>query len=121
MFRGVRQLIRSRSSSVWAKLGHKARRCYLSWVHPGLLEEQKQFRFGDCYQCGRCCKFVFHCPFLKEMGDDHSLCEIYHIGRPYQCAAFPMDQRDLADVDFHCGYFFGAKDEAAPASLPTAS
>ena len=121
MLRRARQFIRSRSSTVWTKIGHKARRFCLSWGRREYLEEQKRFRFGDCYQCGRCCKFVFRCPFLKEMGDDHSLCEIYHIGRPYQCAAFPLDQRDLADVDFHCGYFFLTKDEAVSASLPTAS
>lgn len=121
MLRSLPQRVRSRSSTVWAKIGNKARRLYVSWVDPGYIEEQKQFRFGDCLQCGRCCKFVFHCPFLKEMGDDHSLCEIYHIGRPYQCAAFPMDERDLADVDFHCGYFFLSKDDARIVPLPTSS
>lgn len=121
MSRGVPHLLRSRASSVWTKIGQKARRLYLSWANPGYVEEQKRFRFGDCYQCGRCCKFVFRCPFLKELGDDHSLCELYHIGRPYQCAAFPMNERDLADVDFHCGYFFLPKEDVAAASLPTAS
>lgn len=119
MFRAVPLLIWSRSSTVWTKLGNKARRLYVTWLAPDYLEAQKEIRFGDCSQCGRCCKFVFRCPFLKEMGDDHSLCEIYHLGRPYQCAAFPMDERDLADVDFHCGYFFLTKDEATRSTTPS--
>ena len=60
--------------------------------------------------CGKCCQLVIPCPFLegqeKTAEADHLTCLIYHKGRPPQCIAFPIDERDLADVNFQCGYYF---------------
>ena len=34
------------------------------------------------------------------------------MGRPKQCEAFPIDPKDLHDVDFLCGYFFNEEIDA---------
>jgi hypothetical protein len=35
-------------------------------------------------------------------------------GRPKPCVAFPIDERDLADVNFQCGYFFTGLSNPTP-------
>ena len=63
-------------------------------------------RNGECNHCGNCCEILFKCPFLLTLEDDTSQCSIYD-DRPGQCAAFPIDEKCLADVDFDCTYSFG--------------
>ena len=43
--------------------------------------------------------------FLKGSGEN-IWCQIYHNGRPMQCIAFPLNEKDIADVNYECGYYF---------------
>ncbi len=85
----------------------KARRAWLCLFRPDYVRQAAEQREGSCNQCGNCCRIAFSCPFLEVYGS-HSLCRIYHIGRPTPCVAFPIDQKDLADVGFECTYTFPA-------------
>jgi uncharacterized protein (UPF0248 family) len=79
----------------------KARRFLLCEFFPGYLQRSLASRAGKCKQCGRCCRIVFECPQLKD-----NLCRIYYQGRSKVCRTFPIDPRDLKEVDGLCGYFF---------------
>lgn len=94
-----------RMSRAAGLLAGKIRRFMLVRFRPGYVAQQAAHREGDCNRCGRCCEILLRCPFLiKEEGGD-SRCRIY--GRRFeQCVAFPIDDRDLADVDFNCTYSF---------------
>jgi hypothetical protein len=82
----------------------KVRRFALVRFRADYVERQAAFRAGDCDRCGRCCEILFQCPFLIK-SEEGSRCRIY--GRHFeQCAAFPIDDRDLADVDHRCTYHF---------------
>ena len=107
--RYLRKLTKSYSSSHLTKVGNKVRRFILCLIGKDYVKEQEKLRFGDCVLCGKCCQLVIPCPFLEgqeEVEADHLRCLIYHKGRPPQCVAFPIDERDLADVNFQCGYYF---------------
>ena len=84
------------------KLKGVVRRLYLNRFKQAYVRNQISIREGECYQCGQCCKLVFRCPFLNKAGR----CLIYHKGRPMQCRTFPIDGRDLEEVDGKCGYLF---------------
>ncbi|MBI3620935.1 MAG: hypothetical protein HY208_01925 [Nitrospirae bacterium] len=86
-------------------------------MNPAYIQDQQQLREGECVRCGRCCRLVFRCPFLGGT-EENPTCLIYERGRPFQCAAFPIDPRDLADVDFQCGYHFAAPGEAPITPTP---
>ena len=91
-------------SRVAGLLFGKVRRFALVRFRPGYVERQAAFRTGDCDRCGRCCEILFQCPFLIKTGEG-SRCRIY--GRHFdQCVAFPIDDRDLADVEHNCTYHF---------------
>ena len=96
--------MRSVSSNIFIKLSNKFRRLILCTIKEDYVREQEQIRGGECISCGRCCKLVFRCPYLGGT-DEHPRCLVYD-DRPKPCKAFPIDERDLADVNFHCGYFF---------------
>ncbi|MHB8423406.1 MAG: hypothetical protein ACYC9S_03635 [Leptospirales bacterium] len=83
----------------------KLRRFFLCFFQPAKVAERVSRREGECDQCGACCKIVFSCPFLAEYGT-HTACRIYNSFRPMACQAFPLDQKDLADVEFNCTFFF---------------
>ncbi|HET6465845.1 MAG TPA: hypothetical protein VFH55_09580 [Nitrospiria bacterium] len=102
--RRLRKLMRSVSATRLTRLGNKIRRFFLCAVKPHYVEQMIQHRGGECVQCGKCCKLVFKCPFLGGT-DENPRCMVYE-GRPKPCVAFPIDERDLADVNFQCGYFF---------------
>ncbi len=83
----------------------KIRRFVLCKFHKGYVEAQLKKRRGDCLQCGKCCRFLYRCPFL--IGSDENMrCLIYNFCRPSQCIAFPIDVKDLEEVNFKCGYYF---------------
>jgi len=109
--RRLRKLMRSASATHLTRLSNKIRRFFLCAVKPSYVEEMIQHRGGECVQCGKCCKLVFKCPFLGGT-DENPRCMVYE-GRPKPCVAFPIDERDLADVNFQCGYYFS--DVATPA------
>lgn len=100
----LRRLMPSASTRL-TKLAGKIRRFFLCVVPTEYVRRQTALRQGDCVGCGRCCKLVFHCPFLGG-SDENPRCLIYHTARPNQCAAFPIDERDLADVNYLCSYSF---------------
>ncbi|OGL38266.1 MAG: hypothetical protein A2149_00815 [Candidatus Schekmanbacteria bacterium RBG_16_38_11] len=82
-----------------------ARRFLLCQFYKPYVEKQLAKRRGSCLQCGKCCDLSVKCPLLKKKNGDIS-CRIYHHGRTLACRSFPIDERDLADVDFKCGYHF---------------
>lgn len=83
----------------------KVRRFALVRFRPRYVARQTALREGECNRCGRCCKILFRCPFLKEKEGGEFHCRIY--GRRFeQCVAFPIDDRDLVDVGFNCTYSF---------------
>lgn len=69
------------------------------------LELVAASRRGQCTRCGACCMILLRCPFLERTRDHQYRCKIY--GRHFaQCKLFPMEPRDLAEIDTECGYFF---------------
>jgi len=110
--RRLRKLMRSASATHLSRLSNKIRRFILCAVKPRYVEEMIQHRGGECVQCGKCCKLVFKCPFLGGT-DENPRCMVYE-GRPKPCVAFPIDERDLADVNFQCGYFFTGLSNPTP-------
>jgi hypothetical protein len=115
----LRRLMPSASSTRLTKLANKIRRFFLCLVPTEYVRRQAELRQGECVGCGRCCKLVFHCPFLGGT-DENPRCLIYHTARPNQCAAFPIDERDLADVNYLCSYSFAQPGAAAPQLLTMA-
>ena len=102
--RKLKKLMRSASSNKLTQLSNKFRRLILCTVNSDYIKQQEQIRGGECIGCGKCCKLVFRCPFLGGT-DEHPRCQVYD-DRPKPCQVFPIDERDLADVNFQCGYFF---------------
>ncbi len=83
-------------------LGGKLRRAYLTRLRSHYVREQARRRRGSCKGCGACCRFVFRCPYL---GTDNR-CIVYDGSRHRNCIAFPIDWRDLRDVNWQCGFNF---------------
>ena len=83
----------------------KMRRFWLVWFRKAYVAQQVERRQGECNQCGNCCELLFKCPFLIKSESGDTLCSIYE-NRPQQCAAFPIDNRCLSEVDFDCTYTF---------------
>ena len=83
----------------------KVRRFLLLRFQKNYVDRQLVLRQGECNQCGNCCEILFRCPFLVKWEDGSSMCSIYE-DRPGQCAAFPINKKCLAEVDFDCTYFF---------------
>jgi len=84
----------------------KVRRFLLLRFRKNYVEQQIENRQGDCNQCGNCCEILFKCPFLIKNETGDTLCSIYE-NRPKQCAAFPINEKCLSEVDFDCTYTFG--------------
>lgn len=99
--------------SRWQLLRGKLRRFYLTTFRKEYVAAQEARRGGECVQCGRCCKLLFKCPFLGGT-EEHPICLIYRKGQPFQCIAFPIDERDLADVGFQCSYTFSPRPSRDP-------
>jgi hypothetical protein len=62
-------------------------------------------RRGDCNRCGACCELLFKCPFLKKITDGTTVCGIYD-NRPNSCRLFPIEKRDIREVNGVCSYYF---------------
>ncbi len=92
----------------------KLRRWWLTNFRPGYVAEQLARREGACKGCGRCCRLMFRCLFLTR---SHR-CFVYGLWRPGNCTAFPIDERDLGDVDGECGYSFSEETVTAPEAVP---
>lgn len=111
-FPGVLARFRTRKQTVWTRLRlgwGKVRRFYLVHFRPRYVENAQKRRVGECVRCGACCMFMFECVFLKA---EHGLpcCSIY-FNRPGNCKVFPIDERDIIDVDLvmegkPCGFSF---------------
>ncbi len=83
----------------------KVRRFLLLRFRKSYATEQIEKRQGECNQCGNCCEILFQCPFLVKNDTDDTYCSIYE-NRPKQCAAFPVNEKCLSEVDFDCSYSF---------------
>ena len=81
----------------------KFRRFWLVHFRKEYVQGQLLVRGGDCRQCGTCCNLLFTCPMLTT----HGRCLVYGFCRPQACKVFPIDQRDINEVNLcggHCGY-----------------
>jgi len=105
----IQYYIEAYAKKTLKKIGSKIRRFILCTFNKKYVERKQSYRYGDCFDCGKCCTLLYKCPFL-EGPEGNTRCIIYNRGRPRQCKAFPIDIKDLYDVDFLCGYYF--KDEA---------
>ena len=86
----------------------KFRRFGLVHFRKRYVQSQLLARGGVCRQCGACCNLVFTCPMLTRKG----LCLVYGTCRPQVCKVFPIDQRDIDEVNLcgsQCGYCFNEK------------
>ncbi len=86
----------------------KVRRFLLVHFRQDYVQQQLTVRAGSCRQCGTCCNLLFTCPMLTKGGR----CSAYGICRPGACKVFPIDERDIAEVELcghHCGYNFDTK------------
>lgn len=87
----------------------KSRRLWLVHFRKEYVQRQLLLRHGDCRQCGACCNLLFTCPMLTKRGR----CVVYGFCRPQACKVFPIDQRDIDEVNLcggHCGYRFDGTD-----------
>ena len=87
----------------------KLRRFLLVHFRTGYVQRQISVRQGDCHQCGTCCNLLFTCPMLTKQ----KRCFVYGSCRPQACKVFPIDQRDIDEVNFcsgRCGYRFDRED-----------
>jgi hypothetical protein len=85
----------------------KARRFWLVHFRKDYVKRQLLDREGDCRQCGVCCNLLFTCPMLTRQGK----CLTYGLCRPQVCKVFPIDQRDLEEVELsggRCGHRFNS-------------
>jgi len=102
--RYLKKIMKSAAATPLSRVGSKIRRFFLCITQKEYVRDQEKRRSGECVSCGKCCMLPFRCPFL--IGDeDNFRCGIYN-ERPGQCRAFPIDERDLKDVNYQCGYFF---------------
>lgn len=84
----------------------KVRRLYLVNFHKRYVQHQIALRKGACRQCSTCCNLLITCPMLLKRGN----CLVYDLCRPQSCKVFPIDRRDLKEVQFYsrtCGFYFG--------------
>src|SRR5437867_262532 len=82
----------------------KIRRFYKSTFTPRAAAKLVELRRGECNRCGRCCKILFRCPFLREEGETFS-CRIY--GHHFAaCKLFPLEPQDLAELGGECTFTF---------------
>lgn len=97
---------RPRRLALWRRLGYgKLRRFFLVHFREGYVQSRLRLRKGDCNQCGCCCKLVVPCVLLTGRG----LCRIYGGRRWLVCKVFPIDDRDLEDIELtggRCGYYW---------------
>lgn len=96
----------------------KIRRFFLIKFRPEYVKKQLEIRQGECFQCGKCCVFLYRCPFLRGSGRKIR-CQIYHSFRPQQCKLFPIDERDLQEISGACGYSFPKERKPSYAKLDT--
>jgi tetratricopeptide (TPR) repeat protein len=99
------QSILTRLRLGWGKL----RRFYLHTLNRDYVRRNLARRRGECSRCGACCRLMFECSHLDDVGEI-SAC-VRHETRHMNCRAFPVDERDLADRDLvngkaPCGYRF---------------
>ena len=83
----------------------KLRRFALIHFRKEYVQHQLFVRRGECRRCGACCNLLFRCPLLTKEG----CCMAYGVFRPQNCKVFPVDQRDIQEVETcggTCGYNF---------------
>ena len=94
----------------------KVRRFFRASIYTKGNEKLLALRQGECTRCGACCKILFRCPFLIEQPENEAgnvySCGIY--GRHFnQCRIYPLQAKDLLEVEEPCGYTFVEPDVAA--------
>ena len=115
----LRDLMPTLSPNPLVQFVNKVHRIILCFTKIEYVKQQVKIRGGECVNCGRCCKLVFQCPFLGGTEDNY-YCTVYD-KRPKPCQAFPLNERDLAEVDYFCGYDFpstGTKTDLIQVQLP---
>ncbi len=94
-------LARLKAWEGWGKL----RRLLLCTFYPEYVAGALSARSGECTRCGRCCRLLFKCPFLR----NGNQCRIYG-KRIKNCSRFPIDSRDTAHIG--CNYAFPVEAKA---------
>lgn len=87
----------------------KLRRFWLVHFQKEYVQGQILARQGNCRQCGACCNLLYTCPMLTKPGR----CFVYGSCRPQACKVFPIDRRDIDEVNLcgvQCGYRFNNED-----------
>jgi len=95
-----------RSSVLTVHVRGKIRRFCLLHFRPEQVRRHLLRRRGECAQCGACCSLGNACPCLAHPSRH---CLIYRGLRPKSCCVFPIDERDLHDVEAaggHCNFTF---------------
>jgi len=107
IFNHIIELVRSLPEHHrWVHFFSKLRRLYLVHFKKDYVQQQILLRQGACRKCGCCCTLLFICPVLNKQ---EGLCRIYCKSRSMVCEVFPIDERDLADVELNgktCGFYF---------------
>ena len=86
------------------QLQGKIRRYIRANVYTKDNEKMLARRQGDCNRCGACCMILVRCPFLDEVEGEYT-CQIH--GEHFeQCRIFPLEARDLEEVEADCSYHF---------------
>jgi len=89
----------------------KIRRFYKSTFTLRKAVQLTELRRGECNRCGRCCKILFRCPFLREEAGAYS-CRIY--GHHFTaCKLFPLEPKDIAELGGECTFYFVTPQQAA--------
>ena len=96
--------IKTINDSFWLAVG-KVRRIYLLYCRKNYVRRHLSLRRGECNQCAACCSLLFPCAAQTE----DKLCSRYDGRRWAVCKVFPIDRRDIRDVERsggRCGYYF---------------
>lgn len=83
------------------------RKRYLLFFKPNYVKKSLAERKGVCLQCGKCCRTMIKCPYLKE----RNVCTLYPNKLNKTCLDYPFDEKDqeLSGLKGRCGYYWDPK------------
>ena len=102
---------------MWKGFKGKVVRFIKVYLFPQATQKKLSQREGSCIRCGKCCKIIFKCPFFDE-STSPSHCLIYK-HRSKVCKLFPLNEKDIEDVNHLCGFSFQSDKEEIPILQPS--